>query len=751
MPIRDSENIHTGGGSHIAGSVNTQGGDFVARDKVIINITGGIEQLPTRYESRVQNFLEYYLGSPQHPAPFGGRARDLEALDGWLSDSGNPRYALLAAPAGRGKSALLAHWVHGLSERQERVRTVYFPISIRFNTNLESVVFSSLAARLAHLHGEPVLNTSDVQQYRSLFSEYLRRPLPGGERLLVVLDGLDEAAGWQPAADLFPHEPPEHLRVLAAARLVAGDPEAAGWLACLGWDRPGKACRLPLGQLDHAGVADILAKMGNPLDRLAAKIDMVARLYELSQGDPLLVRLYVEALLPHGEEAAAFSLAQLANVSPGLKAYFDLWFKQQEDVWKIAGETLDEDALDAALNLLALALGPLTPAAMLDLAPQELKNSRSLGKTLRLLGRFVVGEPEGGYVFSHPRLAEYFAGQLPAKEKQAWEQRFLGFGRQTLEALTAGQMRAVDAPPYAVRYYGAHLEKMRAHDKDFYALVCEPWLRAWEAVEGTPSGFLNDVSRAWKRAEAAGAAGIGQQVRALLCFSSVVSLGVNVPSEILVQCLKAGIISPALSLVMARQKPDITERCQCLVELVPHLPPGPRQTALVEAIEIAGNPEFYRGVDTLLAALAPYLPEELFEMAIRLARGIQNDWNRSYALSELAAHLPDQHIFKALEITANTDSEYQRSIAIRSLAPRLPDSLLADALAVTVKIDGESLRAHALAGLAPYLSGSLLSEALEAVKKIGNGSARAAALEALAGRLETPQLDEALKIAGEIE
>ena len=37
-------------------------GDVVGRDKITINITRGLDELPTRYDGRVQNFLEYYLG-----------------------------------------------------------------------------------------------------------------------------------------------------------------------------------------------------------------------------------------------------------------------------------------------------------------------------------------------------------------------------------------------------------------------------------------------------------------------------------------------------------------------------------------------------------------------------------------------------------------------------------------------------------------------------------------------------------------
>jgi V8-like Glu-specific endopeptidase len=54
-------------------------------------------------------FLTNYLGTPERPAPFGGRERELDQLDLWLGDAERP-YRLVAASAGQGKSALLAHW-----------------------------------------------------------------------------------------------------------------------------------------------------------------------------------------------------------------------------------------------------------------------------------------------------------------------------------------------------------------------------------------------------------------------------------------------------------------------------------------------------------------------------------------------------------------------------------------------------------------------------------------------------------------
>ena len=45
-----------------------------------------------------------------------------------------------------------------------------------------------------------------------------------------------------------------------------------------------------------SGVADVLTRMGVPLDRLGANVDIVTELHRLSEGDPLLVRLHVDDL-----------------------------------------------------------------------------------------------------------------------------------------------------------------------------------------------------------------------------------------------------------------------------------------------------------------------------------------------------------------------------------------------------------------------------------------------------------------------
>ena len=128
--------------ARVSGDVFTGGKHEYHNETIYNTLLRGPDELPTRYDSRVQSFLEYYLGTAERPVPFGGRENTLAALNAWLDDPSSPPYLLLAAPAGRGKSGLLAHWIARLSDRAGGPHLVYFPISVRFQTNTESVVFA---------------------------------------------------------------------------------------------------------------------------------------------------------------------------------------------------------------------------------------------------------------------------------------------------------------------------------------------------------------------------------------------------------------------------------------------------------------------------------------------------------------------------------------------------------------------------------------------------------------------------------
>jgi hypothetical protein len=194
--------------------------------------------------------------------------------------------------------------------------------------------------------------------------------------------------------------------------------------------------------------------MGDPLARLAEQEALTAELFRLTQGDPLLVRLYVEALQEEGEGTAPaprdtgtapaprdtgtapapreIGTAQasrdsgtatlrpedLPSIKRGLDGYMERWWKDQQKLWRAEG--LDVLAMTQAvqdfLNLLALAPAPLASEDVARIAGGKLANRLTLDQIAAAVGRLVAGDGslEAGYAISHPRLAEYFREKMKA-------------------------------------------------------------------------------------------------------------------------------------------------------------------------------------------------------------------------------------------------------------------------------------------------------------------------------------------------
>lgn len=602
--------------------------------QVVQILVQGLNGLPTDYSTRIQNFLHEYLGTSEQPVPFGGRKAELEALDKWLKEPSASPYALLIAEAGRGKSALLVRWVESLIARGE-VHVVFVPVSIRFETNRASVAFTALAARLSEIYGEPVKwKDLSAQQWRGVCESYLKRTPPDGKPLLVILDGLDEAADFTIKASFFPLRPPSGVRAVISARYLAGDVDESGWRRRLGWKSEALAVNLPLPPLTPDGLRDVLRQMGHPLDQLATNVDVVGELYRLSEGDPLLVGLYVEALLPYGDHTAIMTPEELQAIQPGLSGYFERWWEEQEEQWgqqerDPLGER--EEVLDF-FNLCAAALGPLTRNEIAEIAGGRLSSGMRLKKITKEVERFIIGDGKKlGYTFSHSRLGYYFWEEMTQPEQRKWEERFLNFGHHTLERLNNGTCDPHEAPSYAIQYYGAHLERADALSNAFYALVSEGWMRAWEALERTHTGFLSDVERAWSRAEAESERDIVMQIKCALCRASVTARSANIPPKLL---------------ALAVQN---------------------EQLIAEDALEIIWQmPETWRG--RALSELASHLPHPLQGKALQTARAMEDELQQVEVLNGLAAYLSDEWVGEAQALAQTIGDESWRFFALRSLA-----------------------------------------------------------------------------------
>jgi Domain of unknown function (DUF4062) len=549
-------------------------------------LLGGVGELPTDYAARIENFLGEYLGTPDSPVPFGGRGEWLAALDAWLAlDTANP-CLLIAGEAGRGKSAALVHWSRrwiGASD----VHMVFVPVSIRFRTNLASVFFPVLAARLAHVHGDEIATDLNlpVEAWRGLVADFLRRPPRDGSKLVVVIDGLDEAADWEAGPDLFPRRPRDGVRIVVSARLTATCPNADAWLDQLGWTRR-MAQPMPLEPLTRTGVREVVVSMGFPLNELGTKVDVIQELHRLSGGDPLMVRLYVDRLWERGAEALRLVPEDLAVIRPGLEGYFERWWREQKALWGDAAP-LKERSVRAVLNLLAAAFGPLAREDILGLAPAEAElTTWTLTDALQPLRRFVF-EESAGLVFNHPRFAQYLMGELTAKEQATLDERFVEWSAAVRDQVETGTVSPVDLPRYLIQHSSAHLERLGRDADALCALLTPRWRQAWESLDGGLAGFESDVDRAFRAARQEQRADL-----AMLCVllkASMRSISHRIPAALVEKMLQESVWHPKQAIAYARSMGVLPEHAESLAVASQFVPAEERTSLLDEARAAAGE------------------------------------------------------------------------------------------------------------------------------------------------------------------
>ena len=69
-------------------------------------------------------------------------------------------------------------------------------------------------------------------------------------------------------------------------------------------------------------IADVLLKLGAPNHVLARERDIVERLCELTEGEPILVRYYAEDLWQLGQRRARITISDLEALKSGFGSYF---------------------------------------------------------------------------------------------------------------------------------------------------------------------------------------------------------------------------------------------------------------------------------------------------------------------------------------------------------------------------------------------------------------------------------------------
>ncbi len=603
--------------------------------------------------------MQHYLGTPRRPKPFGGRSKEIAGLNAWVTGKRASPAMLVAAPAGRGKSALLVRWINQL---ETGFHKVFVPISIRFETNLAPLFYQALAGRLADILGEklPSAPSEPAQYYREKVIEYFDRISRDAIPTLVVIDGLDEATGWRFDPDIFPLDPPATLKILVSARVLAGDRGPKNWLQRLGWSRSrGFADVIEPRPLGRSGIAEVLESMGCPLDGLATDVDVIGELHRLTErGDPLLLEFYVSDLWAMGEDASRLRPEDLKKLEPGFSAYFKQWLDDQGGLWREHAR-LDPKVMEYILLIFSCAMGPLK-FVELEALLFAVMNERPLIslKTLEPLQRFVVGDgSDAGYALSHPKLSEYLREDHfnNGSHVKAADLAFNDWCQQVAKNLNASTMKPDAAPSYPLLYYTQHLNTYSGPDlvPRYRELLEDGWRKGWLALEDGEQGFARDVAACLDALQTYAdtdparllepEVGLGGQLRALLCLTSINSIGIGIHSELLVELYKQGSISPRQVLTLARHQHDYA-KAEIFAELGAELPEELASEAYGLLSEVPETTKGFRYLEALLT-VALRLPKHHKTRAMLSLEKIlieePDDYFVTYRLEKFTDQLPD--------------------------------------------------------------------------------------------------------------
>jgi uncharacterized protein YjeT (DUF2065 family) len=709
-------------------------GDIRAGRDVVIQLARS--SVASKYHGKIEAFFEEYLCSESSfgSVPFGGRNSDLATLNSWLFKAGSePRY-LVTAPAGRGKSALLVRWIEQLkqtvpTDTHESWHLLFAPISIRYETHRPEIFYELIAARLAEILDVELrpTQTDKAVYYSDQCRVLLDTAIEKRIRILLIVDGIDEALGERFHVDWFPRIPGSGLRIVLSARLQVGDHDSRGWIQRVRWERDVRVFSHELCPLTSNGIRDLLVKMGAPLDELATRPEVIGKLFELSEGEPLLLRLYTEDLWGQGAGVRRLTVVDLDMLSPGFSGYFRHWLNDQEKSWKDASETIEYEQLEWFLSIFACAHGRLRATDFKEVffILQGKKLEGRVERYLHPLRRFLIGIEraselaDAGFILSHPKFGFFLREEyLDQRGVQLTNEAFVAWGRTVTIRLNSGDLKPEAAPHYLLQYHAQHLREVGAAVEAYLEMVERGWLLAWEALEGGYRGFIRDVTLALEMLNRDDPFFLTQLLRCQMMISSVASMGSSVPSAFLIEGFNSSILS--------------LNQIQHWLEFKP----------VEERL-------------TVLAAVAEKLPADVLAETLATARGIDKADIRGRVLAQIVPLLPEGeriNLFNELLDTFHLmNFGDDQAMLLERLAPSLSDGMLivAHAAAKNIKTAHYSIRARA--AIASLLSKpeqtEILHEVFQSAKQISDPDNRSKAFEALARTMPATLLSDLIAAA----
>ena len=557
-------------------------------------------------------------------------------------------YIFVTAQSGFGKTALLANWVKALPLDDQDV--CYHFISRLDRLADEESMLLNLCKQLMTFHelsGEP---PTRIAEMRSLYLALLDTPPPEGRRLVVLLDGLDEALNWSPGFDLFPPSLPEGVVIVFSAREISD----WNWIAKLKLSR-NAVDTLRLEMLGTAEIAHLLERAGGMAAIQANKAKFVETLHKVSQGDPF----YLHFLLKDIENGDIHE-ENIDQLPVGLDEYLTEWWDQL-----INDVVNDREAAFELLGILTIAKGPLLAQELVDIS-QELGKRALLNRLLDgKLRRYLIGNPQDGYALCHPRLGEYLKAKekFSSRELQDFREKLLSYCERWQEHKSK----------YVLSFYPAHLFEL-GYANDLYALINKAWMDAQFEHAYSYMAFSSHTELAIILAEAETPPNIVQIARNSLIYATIGSLANNIPLVALKVLTAMGRWEEAQG--YATLMPSVADRCEALCQiglaLMGQHKMAEARASFARAVRDAESTDNQAAKAQQLAKVAKALAqtgeqeraEEIANQAIQLLLALPDSKNRSSSLMSIASVFAQAGLGNFFVTALNESKESRGRIAV---------------------------------------------------------------------------------------
>ncbi len=726
----------------------------------------------TFFDSNYASLQEYYLPPDDvfervRVNEFVGRAWLEGDLEQFLNTNDRGVW-LLVGEAGIGKTSFLAHLV------RERQYLHFFAEQAPGDANLARAIQSLAAQLISRFRLEPYNERGTLPQTLSSYPDFLSRvlraasdKLGAGERIIVVVDALDEAgivAGGNVLG--LPRQLPHGVYVVASQR-----PQAV----TLNIEPPPH--RIDLRAAEQHNQNDIATYVRKIAHTSSIAVQRAARGYtidnfvrtlaEKSAGNWMYLHYVVDEI--RGGRCAPLDLASLP---PGLAGYYAQY-------WGRWSKRSDWDSVCApVLTTLAAAQEPISLTTLkrwggIQVSDYEL---RRLLKQDWAAFVYEVNAKEPRYRPYHLSLREFLSGSLKAEEFVPEVEFLLEEFRERsqeahvrivadLQQRCKGDLHNAVPDRYVHHYLTTHLRKAGEQEVLFQLVEDWNWYNSQMRMDPSGAAFANDVMQAWEVAETINrkavdqkegeddgvALDLGRELRYALTIASLKSYSQNLPVELLEALVLSRRWTLGHALAAARQIPKPLEQGLALVTLAVQLPPKEQREVLDEVVAIIG-PVVVMGLGELYerSSVQAQLVCQLsqlghFKEALSIARTIEDVFSRTSSLVEVALQIAipeeSQVIFdEALDVAYTSDDLSELSWTLAEVTRALAEGgRTQDALGIARTIVDDSVHVSALVDLTRRWSEAerhlVLDEALALARSIEDDSEQVQALVEVASEL----------------